>query len=195
MGEKTVYMCFSTDLIHGGHIKIINEAKVLGKLIIGVLSDEAITEYKRFPLMPFSERKIMFENLVGVSRVVEQKCLSYRENLLKYKPDYLVHGDDWNHGIQQAIRQEAIDILGTYGGKLVEYPYSDDEKYRELEKRARLELATPDSRRGRLRKLLKLKGLVIAMEAHNGLTGLIVENTIVEDNKGTRQFDAIWISS
>lgn len=193
--KRTVYMCFSTDMIHSGHIAIIKKAKKLGKLIIGVLSDEAVVSYKRFPLMPFAERKSLFENISGVYKVVEQKTLSYKDNLEKYHPTYVVHGDDWRTGVQQHIRTEVNSILESYGGKLVEYPYSSDPKFLELEKRARAELATPDMRRGRLRKTIEMKGLITAMEAHSGLTGLIVENTIVEERGGNRQFDAMWISS
>ncbi|MGN0831483.1 MAG: phosphoenolpyruvate mutase [Candidatus Ornithospirochaeta sp.] len=188
-------MCFSADMLHSGHFAIIKKAQKLGKLIVGVLSDQAVSSYKRFPLLPFEERKSMFENVSGVYKVVEQEKLSYKDNLLKYKPTYVVHGDDWVSGIQQSIRKEVIDVLSSYGGTLVEYPYSNDKKYQDLEKRARSELSTPDMRRSRLKKLLEMKGLVSAMEAHSGLTGLIVENTIVEENGGRRQFDAMWISS
>lgn len=193
--NRTVYMCFSTDMIHSGHIAIIRKAEKLGKLIIGVLSDEAVVSYKRFPLMPFDERKTMFENITGVYKVVEQKSLSYKENLEKYHPDYVVHGDDWVTGFQKPIRDEVCCVLASYGGQLVEYPYSKDEKYEELEKRARVELSTPDVRRARLKKALAMKGTITAMEAHSGLTGLIVENTVVEEDGGARQFDAMWVSS
>ena len=193
--NRTVYMCFSTDMIHSGHIAIIQKAKKLGKLIVGALSDEAVIGYKRFPLLPFEERRSMFENIAGVYKVVEQNTLSYKENLEKYHPDYVVHGDDWVSGIQKPIRDEVVSVLASYGGRLVEYPYSKDEKYAELDKRARAELSTPDMRRSRLKKALAMKGTVTAMEAHSGLTGLIVENTIVEENGGARQFDAMWISS
>ena len=195
IASRTVYMCFSTDMIHSGHISIIRKAEKLGKLIIGVLSDEAVVGYKRFPLLPFTERKVMLGNISGVYKVVEQKTLSYKENLEKYQPDYVVHGDDWISGFQKTIRDEVCSVLASYGGKLVEYPYSKDEKYVNLEKRARTELATPDIRRSRLKKALHMKGTITAMEAHRGLTGLIVENTIVEEDGGARQFDAMWISS
>lgn len=193
--SRTVYMCFSSDVIHSGHIAIIKKAQQLGKLIIGVLSDEAIVSYKRFPLLPYSERKTMFENIAGVYSVVEQTTLSYVENLNKYQPNYVVHGDDWTSGLQKPIRDEVTAVLATYGGKLVEFPYSNDEKYAELDKRARAELSTPDVRRSRLKKVLDMKGTITAMEAHSGLTGLIVENTIVEQKGGAHQFDAMWISS
>lgn len=193
--NRTVYMCFSADMIHSGHIAIIKKAQHLGKLIIGVLSDEAVASYKRFPLLPFTERKVMFENIAGVYKVVEQKSLSYKDNLEKYQPSIVVHGDDWITGFQKPIRDEVVSVLATYGGRLVEYPYSNDEKYAELEKRARAELSTPDIRRARLKKTLAMKGTITAMEAHSGLTGLIVENTIVEEEGGARQFDAMWVSS
>ena len=194
--EKTVYMCMSTDVIHGGHIAIINKAKKLGKLIIGVLSDEAVVEYKKFPLVPYEERKVLYENIEGVYKVVEQKELSYKKNLEKYKPDYVVHGDNWVTGYQKPVRDEVIEILETYGGKLIEFPYSSDQKYQDIDDRTRLELSLPDFRRSRLKKALDMKGLVTAMEAHSGLTGLLVEKTVVTEKKGgQKQFDAMWISS
>ena len=193
--SRTVYMCFSTDLIHGGHIEIIRKARRLGKLIIGVLSDEAVASYKRFPLVPCAERMRLFENIAGVSRVVEQNSLSYRENILEYRPDIVVHGDDWCSGFQKPVRDEVVSLLAEYGGKLVEFPYSTGEEYQEIQKRQRAELAMPDLRRGRLRRLLAMKGLITVMEAHDGLTGLIVEDTVVHENGGARQFDAMWLSS
>lgn len=193
--NRTVYMCFSTDMLHTGHISIIQKASKLGKLIIGVLSDEAVTSYKRFPLLPFEERKALFANIVGVYKVVEQKELSYKENLELLKPDFVVHGDDWVTGVQKPIRDEVCEILAEYGGRLVEFPYSKDEKYRALEDRARSELSLPDVRRGRLKKAIGMKGLVTAMEAHSGITGLIVENTSVWEGGKNHQFDAMWISS
>ena len=193
--SRTVYMCFSTDIIHGGHIAIIKKAQRLGKLIIGVLSDEAVASYKRLPLVPASERKIMFENVSGVYRVVDQETLSYADNLKKYNPTYVVHGDDWCTGFQKPIRDEVVSILASYGGQLVEYPYSNDQKYKDIDARTRSDLAMPDIRRGRLKRVLDAKGLVTVMEAHDGLTGLIVENTKVYQDGGAHQFDAMWVSS
>ena len=193
--NRSVYMCFSTDIIHSGHIAIIRRAARLGKLTIGVLSDEAVASYKRFPLVPFSERKSMIASISGVHRVVEQKTLSYRENLEALHPDIVVHGDDWVNGFQKPIREEVLAVLGSYGGKLIEFPYARDDKYEALEKRANAELSTPDVRRRRLRRAIELKGTITAIEAHSGLTGLIAEKTVVYENGAGRQFDAMWISS
>ena len=195
INERTVYMCFSTEYIHSGHMAIINKARRLGRLIVGVLSDEAISSFKRYPLIPYEERKALFENLAGVERVVEQKTLSYKENLEALRPDYVVHGNDWCEGFQKPIRQEVCEILAEYGGKLVEYPYSNNPMYKELDANHRSEASMPDVRRGRLRKLINMKGLVTAMEAHSGITGLIVENTKVLQDGKTYQFDAMWVSS
>ena len=193
--SRTVYMCFSTDIIHGGHISIIKKAQKLGRLIIGVLSDEAVASYKRLPLVPAAERKPLFENIAGVYKVVDQNTLSYKDNLEEIKPSIVVHGDDWCTGFQKPIRDEVVSILASYGGKLVEFPYSSDDKYKDIEARTRADLAMPDIRRGRLKIVLEMKGLITAMEAHDGLTGLIVENTVVHQDGGAHQFDAMWVSS
>ena len=195
VNDRTVYMCFSTEYIHSGHIAIIKRAKRLGRLTIGVLSDQAVASFRRFPLMPFEERKALMASIAGVERVVEQSTLSYAENVRALKPDYVVHGDDWVNGFQRPIRQEVLDVLAEYGGQLVEYPYSSDPRYKEIDKMHRAELAMPDLRRGRLRKLLDMKGLVTAIEAHSGITGLIAEKTTVLQDGKTYQFDAMWISS
>ena len=193
--NRTVYMCFSTDILHSGHIALIRKAAKLGKLIIGVLSDEAVTSYKHFPILPFEERKTLFENLSDVYKVVEQKTLSYRENLERYKPDFVVHGDDWRENFQKPIRAEVVECLANYGGKLVEFPYSNDERYKNLDNRLRDELSLPDMRRARLKKILSMKNFLTAIETHNGLTGLIAEKTVAYKNGEARQFDAMWISS
>ncbi len=193
--SRTVYLSFSTDMLHSGHFAIIKKAQRLGKLIVGVLSDEAVISYKRFPLLPFSERKAMFENIVGVYKVVEQKTLSYKENLERFRPTYVVHGDDWKSGFQKPIRDETAAILASYGGQLVEYPYSKSEAYDALESQARARLSLPDLRRARLKRALAMKKTITALEAHSGITGLIVEKTVVHQEGGARQFDAMWVSS
>lgn len=192
---KTVYMSIGADIIHSGHIKMIEQAQKLGKVIVGVLSDEAVASYKRYPLLSYPERCNIIQHIVGVSEVVEQRYLSYAENLRKIRPDYVVHGDDWKTGLQEPIRQEVIDILSEYGGELLEYPYSDDEEYEILEKSAREQLSIPDMRRGRLKKMIAMKQTVTAMEAHSGITGLIVEKTTVVNDGRAKQFDAMWVSS
>lgn len=188
-------MCFSTDIIHGGHIRIIEKASELGEVTIGVLTDEIVAGYKRYPLLSFEERCNIIRNIKGVQTVIKQDELSYRKNLLKLRPDIVVHGDDWKNGIQQPIREETISILKGWGGELVEFPYNVNPEYDLLEKYVREQLSIPDVRRGRLKKSLGMKGLITAMEAHSGITGLICEETKVIKNGCTYQFDAMWVSS
>ncbi len=192
---KTVYMSFSTDVIHGGHMAIIQKAAALGKLTIGMLTDEVVASYRRFPVLKFEERVKIFENIKGVDRVIPQKTLSYAENLRLLKPDYVVHGDNWVTGFQRPIREEVINVLKEFGGELIEYPYSRNEEYEKLEKTQQEHLAIPEIRRARLKQLLGMKSLVRVLEAHSGITGLIAEKTTVLKNGEAYQFDAMWVSS
>jgi len=193
--SKIVYMCFSTDVIHGGHISIIQKAAELGEVIAGVLTDDVIASFKRFPVLRYEERARILEGIKGISRVVPQKTLSYAENLQMLKPDYVAHGDDWKTGFQKPIRHEVIEVLKEFGGKLVEFPYSENEDYKILELKQREILSMPDLRRGRLKQLLNMKPLVRVIEVHDGITGLIAEKTIVMKDGKTYQFDAMWSSS
>ena len=192
---KKVFMSMSTDVIHGGHINIINRAAALGELTVGVLSDETVASYKRYPLLSCEERMKIVSAMQGVAHVVKQDGLSYRDVISRLKPDIVVHGDDWRTGIQQPIREETVRLLSEYGGELVEFPYTVNAEYDKLEANARLQLAMPDMRRARLKKLIGLKGLVTAIEAHSGITGLIAEKTTVVQEGKTYQFDAMWVSS
>src|SRR5690554_4913283 len=122
---KKVYLAMSADIIHHGHINVINEASKLGEVIVGILTDEVIAGYKRFPLLSYDERKAIIENIKGVGHVIPQKTLDYEANLLKLKPDYVVHGDDWKTGVQKSIRQKVIETLNQWQGKLIEVKYTE----------------------------------------------------------------------
>ncbi|MBS4208297.1 phosphoenolpyruvate mutase [Bacillus sp. FJAT-50079] len=195
MTQKTVYMCFSTDVIHGGHTSIIQKAAQLGELTIGMLTDEVVANYRRFPVLKYGERVKLLESIKGVSKVIPQETLSYAENLRTLKPDYVVHGDNWVTGFQRPIRDEVEQVLLEYGGELIEYPYTENEDYDKLERSQREQLSIPDIRRGRLKRLLETKPIVSVLEAHSGITGLIAEkSTVLKDGK-SYQFDAMWSSS
>ena len=193
--KKSVFMCMSTDVVHGGHIEIINQAAKLGELTVGVLSDEVVAAYKRYPLLTCEERMRIIGGLKGVAHVMRQDDISYREPLRRLRPDYVVHGDDWRTGFQAPMREECIRLLKEYGGELVELPYSRNEQYDQLESAARSQLSIPDIRRGRLKRLIEQKGMITCLEAHTGLTGLIVEKTAVMEQGAIRQFDGMWVSS
>lgn len=192
---KSVYVSMSTDIIHGGHIALLEKAAELGEVTVGILSDDAVASFKRYPLLTFEERCKIIGNMKSVAKTVCQNTLSYKEVLEKLKPDIVVHGDNWKSDRLRPIREEVVEILASYGGKLVEFPYSENVEYKKIDAYFRDQLALPDNRRGRLKKEIAMKGLVRVMEAHSGITGRIVEETVVYENGGARQFDAIWVSS
>lgn len=192
---KSVYACFSTDVIHEGHFHIIQEAQAYGELTIGVLTDEALIKFDRFPTITFDERFQMMQKLDGVAHVVAQSTVSYTENLQKLKPDYVIHGDNWKTNEQKIIRDNVLKVLSTWGGQLIEVPYTRTEKVQHIDKVMHDKLAMPEFRRKRLRQLLQLRPIVKALEVHSGITALIAEKTIVQNKEELDQFDAMWISS
>ena len=192
---KTVYVGMSADLIHPGHLNIIETARQLGEVTVGLLTDQAIASYKRLPFLSYEQRKIIVENLKGVVQVVPQETLDYVPNLKKLRPDYVVHGDDWRTGVQKETRARVIEILGEWGGRLVEPSYTPGISSTQLNRAAREIGTTPEIRLKRLRRLVHAKPLIRLLEAHSGLTGLIVENVSVSQNGVPVEFDAMWLSS
>ena len=188
---KTVYVGMSADLIHPGHMNIIKEAAKYGNVTIGLLTDKAIASYKRLPALTYSQRKDIIENIKHVYNVVPQDSLSYTNNLFKYKPDYVVHGDDWKSGVQKKTRQTVIDTLKEWNGELIEIPYTKGISSTQLHSSLKEIGTTPEIRQKKLKRLIECKSIVRVLEAHNGLTGTIVENVSYEGN----EFDAIWMSS
>ncbi len=193
--NKTVYVAMSADLIHPGHLNIIHTAVQYGEVTVGVLTDTAIASYKRLPYMDFEQRKDIVANLKGVSNVIPQETLDYVPNLKKLKPDYVVHGDDWKEGVQKETRQRVIDTLKEWGGELIEPHYTPGISSTKLNNALKEIGTTPDIRLRKLRRLLNAKPVVRVMEAHSGLTGLIVEKTKVVKDGRTNEFDAMWLSS
>ena len=193
--SKKVYIAMSADLVHQGHVNIIAEGHKLGKVIIGLLTDEAIASYKRLPLIAFNERKIIVENIKGVEKVVPQTTLDYVPNLKELKPDYVIHGDDWKTGVQKEVRQRVLDTLAEWGGELVEPRYTEGVSSTDLIAAVKAQGITPGKRMKTLRRLIAVKPIVRILEAHNGLTGLIVEKTSIEKDGRKLEFDGIWESS
>lgn len=192
---KKVYICFSTDVIHEGHLNVIREAKKYGNVIAGIMSDKAMVRFDRYPTISFQERIKMFENLSDIDEVVIQEEVMYEKNLRKIKPDYVIHGDNWRDGAQAAIRKNAIEVLSEWGGELIEVPYTYNDNVKKIDSMVREKLAMPEYRRKRLRQLIKMCPIVKVLEAHNGLTGLLVEKTVISHDGQLDQFDAMWVSS
>jgi len=192
---KKVYVGMSADLIHPGHLNIINEAKKLGDVTIGLLTDKAIASFKRLPFLTYAQRKIIIENIKGVTEVIPQETLDYVPNLRKIKPDFVVHGDDWKTGVQKEVRDRVINTLNEWGGQLVEPQYTQGISSTKLNIGIKEIGTTPDIRLKQLRRLIASKPIVRALEVHNGLTGRILETTKVEKEGRICEFDVAWISS
>ena len=185
----------SADLIHPGHLSIIEVARELGDVTIGLLTDEAIASYKRLPFMSYEQRKIVIENIRGVTNVIPQTTLDYTHNLLDVRPDYVVHGDDWKDGIQSPVRDRVIEVLKQWGGELVEPKYTEGISSTQLNTVMRDIGTTPEIRMRRFRRLLASSPVVRILEVHSGLTALIVENTKIIHKERELEFDGMWISS
>ena len=192
---KQVYTCFCTDVIHEGHLNLINEARKYGEVTVGVLSERAMIRYDRFPTISEEERMEMIRKVPGISHVRIQDSIKYDEVFEELHPDVIIHGDNWKTGHLSFIRDNVLKNIEKYGGELVEIPYTYNPNVKKIDARRLEKLAMPEFRRGRLRKLMKLTPVVKLMEVHSGLTGLIVEKTVAVEEDGLSQFDGMWLSS
>lgn len=191
-----VYTCFCTDIIHEGHLNLLREAKKYGKVIVGVLADEAMIQFDRFPTITFEERKKLVEEIPEVDEVVVQEEIFYDKILEELHPDYVIHGDNWKEGAMKEIRMNVFENMNRLKGTVIEVPYTCSEEVKKADSRVVEKLAMPEFRRGRLRKLLKISPIVKTIEVHSGLTGLIAEKTVVQSKHGgLKQYDAMWVSS
>ena len=193
---KTVYTCFCTDVIHEGHLNILRHAKEYGRVVVGCLSDREMIRCTKFPTTSEEERMALYRGLDGVDEVCLQDNMLYDDVIAKYRPDCVVHGDNWKEGPEKAVRDHVEELLAAYGGTIVDVPYTFSESVKKTDQRLKEKLAMPEYRRKRLRQLIEMTPVVKVMEAHSGLTGLIVEKTVVEGENGKLdQFDGMWISS
>ncbi len=191
----TIYIGMTVDLFHHGHANIISQAREYGDIIIGLLTDAAIADHKRLPYLSFEQRKTILQNMVGVSRVVPQNEWDYAPNIRKYRPDFMIHGDDWLDGPLAPYRQKALEALAEHGGKLVEVPYTKDISSTKIVENILSIGTTPEIRKGTLKRLLQAKPITRFIEAHSPISALIAENLKTEVNGKTRQFDGFWSSS
>ena len=193
--KKKVYVPMAVDILHIGHLNIIEVARNLGDVTIGLLTDAAIVNYKRLPMLEFEERKRIVENIKGVKLIVTQDTYDYEPILRKLKPDYIVHGDDWKTGFQSQMREKILKLLNEWGGKLVEPEYTKGISSTALIDELTKNGITADTRRRSFNRLLTVKPIVRILEAHTGLTGLIAEKTYIEKDGKRIEFDGIWESS
>lgn len=195
MKNKIVYVGMTADVMHPGLINIIQEATKHGDVLVGLLTDNAIAVHKRLPYLTYDQRKYVVESIKGVKKIVPQNEWSYIPNLLKYKPDYIIHGDDWQEGPLQKIREEVYKVMEEIGGKVIEIPYTKGINSSEFAKDLRVIGTTPEVRLKSLRRLIHAKPIVRILEAHSGLSGLIVENISAQHKDTIREFDGMWSSS
>jgi len=193
--NKKVYVAMSADLIHPGHINIINKASSLGDVTIGLLTDNAIASYKRLPFMTYDQRFSVIKSIQGVFEVIPQSTLDYTNNLELLRPDYVVHGDDWREGVQANIRRKVIEKLQEWGGEIVEYKYTENISSTKLNALARTAGTTSDIRRNTLRRLINAKPIIRILEVHNSLSALIAENLKVHVDGKEVNYDGFWSSS
>ena len=190
-----VYIGMTIDILHHGHINIIQQARKYGDIVVGLLTDKAISQHKRLPFIEFEARKRIVENISGVTEVVPQNEWDYSVNLCKYKPEFMIHGDDWTEGYLKPMRDLAIKALDSYGGKLIEIPYTQGVSSSLLIKQLQEFGSSPQIRRSTLKRLLNSKSLVRVIETHSPISALIAENAIKKVNNKINQFDAFWSSS
>ena len=192
---KKVYLGMIADIMHPGLINIINEGAKYGDVIIGLYTDKAIATHKRLPYLTYEQRETVVRSIHGVADVVPQDDWSYVPNLMKYKPDYIIHGDDWLEGPDKYIRDEVFKVMESLGGKVIEIPYTKGITSSGLAEELESLGTTPQARLKSLRRLITAKPIVRIMESHCGLTGLIIEHTKVEVGNEVREFDGMWASS
>jgi len=193
--KKVAYVGLSADILHEGHINILKKAKTLGSVIVGLLSDKAISTYKKLPLLNYKQREIVLKNIKYVKQVIPQDSLDYTKNLNRIKPDYVVHGDDWKKGIQAKTRAKVIKTLKKWSGKLIEPKYTKNISSTLIKKNLAQLNPTPQNRISNLKKLMSSKDIVRILESHSSLTGLIIENLVINKKNINLQFDAMWSSS
>jgi phosphoenolpyruvate mutase len=192
--DKVVYVGLSADILHEGHINILKIANSYGKVIVGLLTDEAIASYKNIPYLSFKQRKVVLENLKYVNNVIAQKTLDYVDNLNLIRPDYVVHGNDWKSGVQKKTRDRVIKTLKKWSGKLIEPKYTENISSTIIKNKIS-EVLSPENRVSRLKRLINSKDIVRILESHNSLTGLIIENISVIKKSKKNEFDGMWSSS
>ena len=193
--KKKVYVALSADILHSGHINILKKASKLGDVIVGLLSDEAIAEYKKIPTLNYNQRKIVVESLNMVKSVIPQYVKDYRPNLIKLKPDYVVHGDDWKRGILKESREQVIKELKKWSGKLIELKYTKNISSTKIKNDILSKVSLKHNRTSSLKRLIQSKKLVRVIEAHSPLVGLIIENLTLTKKNKNEIFDAMWSSS
>ncbi len=171
-----IYITMVGDLFHRGHLEFIKKAKSLGDyLIVGLHPDDVVKKYKRNPVISYEDRKAIIESIKEVDLVVED-CMDYRspsmlENVLKYKPDLLVHADDW----LPPLYKKMYSATGVKTFQTPYYPYTSTTK-----------ILQGIGNKKSLKSALKNKDKLVIVSANDAITAKLVDEF---------EFDGIWVSS
>jgi phosphoenolpyruvate phosphomutase len=196
MKKKIVYISLSADVIHHGHINLINQARKYGTIIVGLLTDKAIASTKRLPLLNYSQRKKILMSINGIDKIIQQNEWDYSPNLLKLKPDYMIHGDDWKVGRDKVLREKTISTLKKIGSKLIEIPHTKNISSSSMQTRMYEEGLIPSNRQNLLKRLIETKDICRILETHSPLSAIIAEKVFHSNkNKKKIEFDGFWSSS
>ena len=195
MKNKKVFISLTAESIHHGHIKLIDEGKKHGDIVIGLLTDNAVAKHKRLPLLNFDQRKTIIENISGVSEVIAQDEWDDSIIIEKLRPEYVIHGDDWLSGPQLRLRDNVIKTLNKYNGKLIELPYTKGISSKAISNHSNEMGISPELRLKNLKRCMSTKKLSRFIETHSPISALIAEKAKQEINGKVNYFDGFWSSS
>mgnify|MGYP006081004969 CR=1 FL=1 len=195
MKKKIVYIGLTAETIHHGHINLIEKARIYGDIVVGLLTDTAVANFKRIPLLSYDQRKKIITNIKGVTKVIPQNEWDYSINLKKIKPDYMVHGSDWVSGPQKKLKINALKALHKVGGKLIEIPYTKGVSSTALSMEQSKKFTTPELRLKKLNRLIEAKKFIRIIETHSPISALIAENVNLKIKSEFKEFDGFWSSS
>ena len=142
----TVYVAMCADVLHRGHVNLLKNAAQYGRVVVGLLSDRAVASFKRVPFMTYQDRLAVVQDLIYVDEVVQQDATTPAPYIAQMRPEVFVHGDDWCNGRETFVRDSVIAALESYGGKLIEVPYTKGVSSTSLQ--GRLRRHEIDTRRG-----------------------------------------------
>ena len=195
MKKKIVYLSLIGDYLNKGHLNILYEAKKLGNIYVGVVTDSVAVQYSSLPHRTYDEREKFIKSIKYVKKVIPETQLNSKRNLDLIKPDYVIHGDNWKSGFLKKIRFSIKKQIKKWSGKLIEIKYTKKISYNFHIKNNFKDFTTSEIRKDKLSRLLKIKNVIRFIEVHNPIGGMIVENLSTQSNNYYKEYDGFWSSS
>ena len=129
---KLVYSYYVLDIVHKGHLLMMKNSKAMagedGKLIVGILTDEAVMEKKEKPILSFEERIELASAIKYVDVAVAQETYSPLPNVMRIKPDILMESTSHD---EEAI-EKAKEYMDSINGKVVVLPYFPSQSSKDI---------------------------------------------------------------